>query len=52
MNTRDAWVKSARLYIHSENEECGCDCWLCIGGEHDEHCEFVDEYEAIYNPLS
>jgi hypothetical protein len=34
----EEWLDSARKYI-TLTEECECDCFLCIRGEHDEHCE-------------
>lgn len=53
MNTRDAWIKSARMYIRSESEYCECDCWLCMRDEHDEHCEegIALEDEVLADPL-
>ena len=38
------WLDSARKYI-SLVEECDCDCFLCIRGEHDEHCEEEIPYD-------
>lgn len=32
------WMTSARKYI-TLTEECECDCFLCMRGEHDEHCD-------------
>jgi len=35
------WLTSARKYI-SLVEECDCDCFLCIRGDHDEHCDWLE----------
>ncbi len=32
------WLEIARKYILL-TEECDCDCFLCMRGDHDEHCD-------------
>jgi hypothetical protein len=32
----EAWIESARQFITTE--ECDCDCYLCIRGEHHDGC--------------
>jgi hypothetical protein len=38
---RKEWLESARKYI-TFTEECDCDCFLCIRGDHDEHCDWLE----------
>lgn len=35
------WLESARKYI-TLTEECDCDCFLCMRGDHDEHCDWLE----------